>query len=334
MLPGVDSSLVLDRLAPDKAVIARRLLFAGQVLEPARFAARGLALSKHDLAVLGEFAARGLATQVAERVVSQDGSVRLVLRAGADVIETVAMPVGAVCVSTQVGCAVRCRFCASGKDGLARNLGVDEIVEQLVHARRQMRIDRVVFMGMGEPTHNLEHVLAAAAVFGRDGLISYRRQTLSTVGSRRAFARMQQAAVKPALALSLHAAEPALRKHLLPHAYDEPLPELVAAADQYARAIGNPVQIEWTLLRGVNDSDADIDALARLVRGVYGYVNFIVWNPVDGVEFAPTPHARVVEIVRRCKREGVLATMRVSAGADVDAACGQLRRRHGTPSLA
>lgn len=259
---------------------------------------------------------------------SKDGSVRLVLRMdGGDLVETVAMPVGAACLSTQVGCAVRCRFCASGKDGLKRNLTTVEIVEQLAHARAQMPIDRVVYMGMGEPTHNLENVLAAATRIRHDAQIGYRRQTLSTVGSRKAFARMLEAEVKPALALSLHAADPALRRHLLPHAYDEPLPELVAAADAYARAIGHPMQIEWTLLAGINDDDAQIDALVELVRGVHGYVNFIVWNAVEGAPYRAPELERVVAIVRRVKRQGVLATMRLSSGSDVDAACGQLRRR-------
>lgn len=318
----------LERLAPNKALIARRMLLAGQTVDAERFAARGLALSKADLAVLAELEAIGLCSRVVERVVSTDGSVRLVLAVDrGDLIETVAMPVGAACISTQVGCAVRCVFCASGRDGLKRNLDAVEIVEQLVHARRQMRIDRVVYMGMGEPTHNLDNVLAAAARFRHDGLIGYRRQTLSTVGSCRAFARMLEAEVHPALALSLHSADAATRRRLLPHASHEPLPELVAAADDYGRRIGNPVQIEWTLLAGVNDSDEAIDALAELVRGVYGYVNFIVWNRVDDLAFAAPSRARVVEIVRRTKRHGLLATMRISAGADVDAACGQLRRR-------
>lgn len=320
----------LDALSPAKAVIARRMLLAGQPLDAARFHARGLALSKADLAVLSTFASEGLATRVLERVPSADGSVRLVVGiGGGDAVETVAMPVGAVCVSTQVGCAVRCRFCASGKDGLKRNLTVGEIVEQLVHARREMRIDRIVFMGIGEPTHNLEAVLESAARFRHDGLIGYRRQTLSTVGSRRAFARMLEAEVRPALALSLHSVDPAVRRDLLPHAYDEPIPELIAAADAYSRAIDNPVQIEWTLLAGVNDRDEDVDALAALMRGVNGYVNFIVWNKVDDTPFEAPSHERVIEIVRRTKRQGVLATMRLSVGSDVDAACGQLRRRVG-----
>jgi 23S rRNA (adenine2503-C2)-methyltransferase len=324
---------ILDRLAPEKALIARRMVMDGRSIDIARFAARGLALSKGDLEIVAEFAAQGLHSQIVERVASKDGSVRLVLRvAGGDLVETVAMPVGAVCISTQVGCAVRCRFCASGKDGLKRNLTTIEIVEQLAHARAQMRIDRVVYMGMGEPTHNLENVLAAAALIHHDAQIGYRRQTLSTVGSRKAFARMLEAEVKPALALSLHAADPALRRHLLPHAYDEPLPELVAAADAYARAIGHPMQIEWTLLAGVNDDDAQIDALVELVRGVHGYVNFIVWNAVEDAPYRAPELERVVEIVRRVKRQGMLATMRLSSGSDVDAACGQLRRRVGAAS--
>lgn len=258
----------------------------------------------------------------------EDAAERLLVRlADGRSVETVRLPSASLCVSTQVGCAVGCTFCMTGREGLVRNLTADEILAQVVHARRRRKVRRVVFMGMGEPTHNLENVLAAAARFGRDGLISYRRQTLSTVGSQRAFARMLEAEVRPALALSLHSVDPAVRKHLLPQAGDDEIPALVAAADSYARTIGNPVQIEWTLLAGVNDRDADIDALAALVGGVYGYVNFIVWNRVDGADFAPTPRDRVVEIVRRLKNRGVLATMRVSVGADVDAACGQLRRR-------
>ncbi len=318
----------LDALSPAKAVAARRMLLAGQPIDAARFHARGMALSKADRAVIDAFESEGLATRVLERVPSGDGSVRLVVGVGGgDAIETVAMPAGAVCISTQVGCAVRCRFCASGKDGLKRNLGVAEIVEQLVHARREMRIDRIVFMGIGEPTHNLDAVLESARRFRDDGLIGYRRQTLSTVGSRRAFERMLAAEVKPALALSLHSVDPVIRRDILPHAYDEPIQDLIAAADAYSRAIDHPVQIEWTLLAGINDRDEDVDALATLMQGVNGYVNFIVWNRVAGVPFEAPPQERVVEIVRRTKRHGVFATMRLSAGADVDAACGQLRRR-------
>jgi 23S rRNA (adenine2503-C2)-methyltransferase len=210
---------------------------------------------------------------------------------------------------------------------LLRNLNVEEILEQVVHARRSRRVDRIVFMGMGEPTHNLEHVLAAVERLSREGRISPRRQTLSTVGSLAAFARLMMAAVKPCLALSLHSADEGVRRGLLPNAARDPLRELVLAADRYGRASGVPVQVQWTLLEGVNDRDADADALCALLHGVRCYVNFIVWNEVAGAPFAAPPRERIVALVRRVKRHGILATIRDSAGADVAAGCGQLRRR-------
>jgi 23S rRNA (adenine2503-C2)-methyltransferase len=314
-------------LPPAKARLARRWLLAGRAVVPELFARQGLALSRAEQTVLAA-ATEGLGTRVLRRVASRDGSVRLVVGlSDGEAVETVAMPIGAACVSTQIGCAVRCRFCASGRDGLRRNLTAGEIVEQVVHARRELPANRVVFMGMGEPTHNLEAVLAAVVVLREDGLISPRRLTVSTVGSSRAFARMEAAAVRPALALSLHAANRDLRRWLLPHAPDEEPEALVAAADAYGRASDNPIQVEWTLLAGVNDGDAEVDHMAELLAGVRGYVNFIVWNEVEGAPFTSPPRARIVELVRRVKRRGVLATIRDSAGADVEAACGQLRRR-------
>jgi 23S rRNA (adenine2503-C2)-methyltransferase len=193
-----------------------------------------------------------------------------------------------------------------------------------------MPIDRIVYMGMGEPTHNLDAVLVAAARLKHETQIGPRRQTLSTVGSVRAFARMHEAPVRPCLALSLHTADEALRRELLPRAGRDPLRELVAAADAYGRAVGTPVQFEWTLLAGVNDGDADADRLCELLRGVRGYVNFIVWNPVAGLPFAAPPRERTVALVRRVKQNGILATIRDSSGPDADAACGQLWLRART----
>ncbi len=319
----------LDSLLPPvKARLARREILGGRQPSVDYFARQGLALSPRERDAVAQWP--GLRTRVCERHIAADGTRRLVVALGdGERVETVAMPVGAACVSTQVGCAVGCRFCASGIGGLRRNLTADEIVEQVVHARREMRIGRVVFMGMGEPSHNLDAVLAAVAVLHREGLISLRKQTLSTVGSVAALARLARAPAQPCLALSLHAADPRLRAWLLPRAPRDALPDLIAAADRYARACGTPVQFEWTVLGGVNDRDEDVDALCRLVRGAWGYVNFIVWNAVAGLPFAPPARARVVEMVRRVKRGGILATIRDSAGAEVHAACGQLRLRTG-----
>lgn len=316
-------------LLPKKALVARRFVAAGKTPTDDDFAARGLMLTADERQRLACWLADGMTTAVVDEVRANDGTVRLVLGLGdGKRVETVAMPIGAVCVSTQVGCAVGCRFCASGMFGVERNLTADEILEQIVHARRRMRIDRVVFMGMGEPTHNLEQVLAAVARIREEVLISPRRQTLSTVGGVKALQRMAAAKVRPNLALSLHLADEDRRRELLPRAHKDPLREIVAAADAYAREVGTPVQFEWTLLAGVNDGDRDIEQLCELVAGVRGYVNFIVYNPVAGLPFAAPPRERIVAMVRECKRRGILATIRDSSGPDAEAACGQLRLRH------
>ena len=319
----------LGQLLPGaKATVALRLVGEGRKPTPADFQRKGVALSADEAAALARWLEDGLGTRVVEEVRARDGTIRLGIGLGdGRRVETVAMPVGAVCVSTQVGCAVGCRFCASGLLGVERSLDADEIVEQVVHARRLMPLDRVVYMGMGEPSHNLTAVLAAVAAIKRVAQIGPRRQTVSTVGSRRAFAQMTAAAVRPCLALSLHTADAARRRELLPRAPKEPLRELVLAADAYGRAIGTPVQFEWTLLAGVNDRDEDADALAALLQGIRGYVNFIVWNPVAGLPFAAPPRERIVELVRRVKQRGILATIRDSSGPDAEAACGQLRLR-------
>jgi 23S rRNA (adenine2503-C2)-methyltransferase len=329
MFPHPGLSGIAAVLPADKALVARRLVAAGRTPDAAAFDKAGLTLAPQELAALQQWVASGLETRVVEETVAEDGTIKLLLglRDGRT-IEAVAMPIGAACVSTQVGCAVGCRFCASGALGVERHLAVDEILEQVVHARRRMRIDRVVFMGMGEPSHNLDAVLEAVRRIKEEVLISPRRQTLSTVGGVKVFERMADAPVRPCLAVSLHTVNEDQRRKLLPNAHKDPLPEMIGAADAYGRAIRTPVQFEWTLLAGVNDGDEDIAGLCRLLRGVRGYVNFIVFNPVAGVPFTAPPRERIVEIVRQVKANDILATIRDSSGADAQAACGQLRLRH------
>ncbi len=313
-------------LPPAKALLARRLVAAGRTPNAYEFDRHGLRLAAGEQALLQRWLDAGLVTTVVHQVRARDGTVKLLLglRDGKRV-ETVAMPVGACCVSTQVGCAVGCRFCASGLFGVERHLGVDEIVEQVVHARRVLRIDRVVFMGMGEPTHNLDNVMAAVARIRDEVMISPRRQTLSTVGGVRALERLRTFAVRPCLAVSLHSANEHKRRELLPRAPKDALRDLVAAADAYGRDVGTPVQWQWTLLAGVNDGDDDVGELCTLLLGVRGYVNFIVYNPVEGLPFVAPPRERIVAIVRAVKARGILATIRDSSGPDAEAACGQLR---------
>lgn len=159
-------------------------------------------------------------------------------------VESVLLPRGGLCVSTQVGCAVGCVFCMSGKHGLLRQLGSAEIVAQVVLARRRRAVGKVVFMGMGEPAHNLDNVLEAIDLLGRYGNIGHKELVLSTVGDVRVFERLPREVVKPALALSLHSTDDALRAQLLPNAPRIAVAELVQRCEEYARATHYPTQYQ------------------------------------------------------------------------------------------
>jgi 23S rRNA (adenine2503-C2)-methyltransferase len=324
--PGLSS---LSALLPrSKALLALRLVAAGGLPTVHDFDKQGLTLSPAEKDELWDWLAVGLATSVREVMRSVDGTVKLLLQLQDEKkVETVAMPDGACCISTQVGCAVGCRFCASGLFGVERNLSSDEIIEQVVHARRLMPIDRVVYMGMGEPSHNLENVMEAVARIEKEALISPRRQTLSTIGGVKPIERMRNSPVRPCLALSLHSADEQRRRDLLPNAHGDSLRDVVMAADAYCREVGIPIQFEWTLLHGINDREQDVDQLCQLIQGVRGYVNFIVYNPVAGLPYQSPPRERIVEMVRAVKRRGILAKIRDSSGPDAQAACGQLRLR-------
>ena len=258
-----------------------------------------------------------------------DASRRLLLRLGdGKTIESVLLPGDGVCVSTQVGCAVGCTFCMTGRDGLMRQLTSGEIVAQVALARSRQRVRRVVFMGMGEPAHNLDNVLDAIALLGAEGDLAQKNLVFSTVGDRRVFERLPLSPIKPALALSLHTTKPELRAQLLPRAPRIEPAELVALAHAYSRATKYPTQYQWTLLEGVNDGDDELEALATLLDGHYAVVNFIPYNTIDGANFRRPSWTRAAEMTRYLHGRGVLAKLRRSAGQDVEAGCGQLRARH------
>jgi 23S rRNA (adenine2503-C2)-methyltransferase len=258
-----------------------------------------------------------------------DASVKLLLRLrDGKTIESVLLPGEGVCVSTQVGCAVGCTFCMTGRDGLMRQLSSGEIVAQVALARARNPVRRVVFMGMGEPAHNLDNVLAAIGLLGAEGDLAQKNLVFSTVGDRRVFERLPQGPIRPALALSLHTTKPELRAQLLPRAPRIEPAELVALADEYSRTTKYPTQYQWTLLEGVNDGDDELDALATLLAGHYAVVNFIPYNAVDGADFRRPTWQRAAEMTRYLHRRGVLAKLRRSAGQDIEAGCGQLRVRH------
>ncbi len=242
-------------------------------------------------------------------------------------VESVLLPRGGLCISTQVGCAVGCVFCMSGRDGLLRQLGSAEMVAQVVLARRRRAVSKVVFMGMGEPAHNLDNVLEAIQLLGTHGNIGHTNLVFSTVGDPRVFERLSLEKVKPALALSLHSTDAKLRSRLLPRAPQIAIEELVERAEAYARATGYPVQYQWTLLEGINDSDAELEGIARLLSGKYAIMNFIPFNDVDGLAFRRPSPERAAHMVHALKQHGILAKLRDSAGQEIEGACGQLRAR-------
>ena len=270
---------------------------------------------------------RELATVRAEHT-GADGSARLLLSLGdGQTIESVLLPGDGVCVSTQVGCAVGCLFCMTGRDGLTRHLRSAEIVAQVALARARRTMRRVVFMGMGEPAHNLDNVLEAITLLGTEGGLATKDLVFSTVGDRRVFERLPEGPVRPALALSLHTTNAALRATLLPRAPRIDPAELVALADDYARTTKYPIQYQWTLLEGVNDGDDELEHIAALLAGKYAVMNFIPYNTVAGTDFRRPSWQRAAAMVRYLHRRGVLAKLRRSAGQDVEAGCGQLRAR-------
>jgi 23S rRNA (adenine2503-C2)-methyltransferase len=280
-------------------------------------------------AALPDLTARfaALAT-VREEHAGADGSARLLLGlADGRTIESVLLPGDGVCVSTQVGCAVGCVFCMTGRDGLTRQLRSAEIVAQVSLARARRPIRRVVFMGMGEPAHNLDNVLEAIALLGTEGDLASKNLVFSTVGDKRVFERLPKATVKPALALSLHTTKPELRAQLLPRAPRIDPAELVALADEYSQTTKYPTQYQWTLLEGINDGDDELEQIASLLEGKYAVMNFIPYNTVDGTEFRRPSWQRAAAMSRYLVKRGILAKLRRSAGQDVEGGCGQLRAR-------
>ncbi len=262
----------------------------------------------------------------------EDGSARLLVRLGdGQLVESVLLPRDGLCVSTQVGCAVGCTFCMTGTTGLIRQVGSAEIVAQVALARTKRPVKKVVFMGMGEPAHNLDNVMEAIELLGTAGNIGHKNLVFSTVGDPRVFETLPRGPVKPALALSLHTTRADLREQLLPRAPRLTPEELVEAGETYARATGYPIQYQWTLLDGVNDSDDEIEGIVRLLSGKYAILNMIPFNTVEGMPYVRPSWEKAADIARRLHRRGILTKLRQSAGQDVDGGCGQLRARAQKP---
>ena len=243
-----------------------------------------------------------------------------------------------VCVSSQAGCAMGCGFCATGQAGFERHLTTGEIVEQVVRAARRARDDgrrlgNVVLMGMGEPLANFDRVWTAVERIHHDLGLSARRITVSTVGLVPGIRRLAAADLPVNLAVSLHAANDALRDELVPINRRHPLSVLMSACADHLRAKGRRLSFEWALIDGTNDRASDARELAELARGLPlpAHVNLIPLNPTPGFGTRGSSPARVERFREWLRELGVNATVRRNRGVDIDAACGQLAARVPAP---
>jgi 23S rRNA (adenine2503-C2)-methyltransferase len=275
---------------------------------------------------------------VISRHVSRDGTIKWLFDVGGgDAVETVFIPEddrGTLCISSQAGCAVGCRFCSTGHQGFSRNLSTAEIVYQLWHAQRELTggdpqvrgVTNVVMMGMGEPLQNYSALVPALKIMLDDHAygLSRRRVTVSTSGVVPMIERLA-ADCPVALAVSLHAPDDALRDELVPLNRKYPIDELLAACQGYLPAAPRDfITIEYCMLDGVNDSVAQAHALVRRLRQLPCKVNLIPFNPFPQSGLHRSPRDRVLAFADVLLRAGMVATIRKTRGDDIDAACGQL----------
>jgi len=276
-----------------------------------------------------------LTSRVVDRTDCDDGCIKLLVELhDGEHIEAVLIPTSqraSACVSTQVGCAMGCAFCASGLDGLVRNLTSGEILEQVLHLQIacERKITNVVFMGIGEPLANYDATVAAVRALidpERFG-ISARRITVSTVGLPEQIDKLAREDLPITLAISLHAPNDVIRSKLIPATKRFPLADVLAAAETFYASRKREVTLEYSLLAGVNDSLLCADALAKIASRLRCNVNLIQYNPVPSLPYA-RPTRQVVEaFATRLSDRGANVTIRRSRGLHADAACGQLRQR-------
>ncbi len=263
---------------------------------------------------------------------SSDGSTKFLFRLyDGYLIESVLIPEKrrlTLCVSSQAGCALGCRFCATGSMGFMRNLSSGEIVDQFLHAQKYApeRISNIVFMGMGEPTLNLRSVLKACDIISDEfgPSLSKKRITISTAGVVHALKRFVSKAGKLSLAISLHSADQAVREKIMPSAERNDLVEIMKEAKRYTELSGRRVSFEYLLLGGVNDSLADAKKLIKLIHGIPCKINLIRYNPNDGLPFKKPLESDVQKFKEFLHPRTYAVMIRESRGLDINGACGQL----------
>ena len=294
-------------------------------------------LSKSLRDRLDEIATIRMPAPVAE-MKSADGTIKWLFESGAgQAVETVFIPEpgrGTLCISSQVGCALDCAFCATGAQGFNRNLSADEIIGQVAHANRALparpngepAITNVVFMGMGEPLANYRNILPALDLLLSDFAygLSRRRITVSTSGIVPHIDKLGDEC-NVSLAVSLHAPNDELRDRLVPINRIHPIAELLESCWRYAAKRSNRfITFEYVMLRGVNDSLQHADQLASLLAGRAAKINLIPFNPFEGNEFGRSRKGDIERFQDRLRKRGLIATTRRTRGDDIDAACGQL----------
>lgn len=275
--------------------------------------------------------------EILSEKVSNDGTHKWLLRVdGNNAVETVFIPEtdrGTLCVSSQVGCALDCSFCSTGKQGFSRNLSVAEIIGQVWLANRQLgyfngrsrRISNVVLMGMGEPLLNFDNVVGAMSLMTDDlgfGLAN-KRVTLSTAGVVPAIDKLARQC-RVSLAVSLHAPNDELRDQLVPINRHYPIRELLDACERYSRSLGEPITYEYVMLTGVNDGPAEARQLARLLRNHSAKINLIPFNPFPGSGYTRSAQPNIDRFREILVDSGLITITRKTRGEDIDAACGQL----------
>ena len=265
---------------------------------------------------------------------SKDGTVKYLFElADGNCIETVLMRYNygnTVCVSTQVGCRMGCRFCASTQGGRVRNLEAGEIAAEIYGVMRDTgeRVSHVVLMGIGEPLDNFDNVMDFLEIVScADGInIGMRNFSLSTCGLVPMIDKLAEKKLQLTLSVSLHAPENTMRSSMMPVNNAYPVEQLIDACRRYQQTTGRRISFEYSMVRGVNDSDQTAAMLAKLIRGMGAHVNLIPINPVDGSPYSASDDANVRRFQQRLMDLGVNATVRRRLGQDISAACGQLRR--------
>ena len=273
-----------------------------------------------------------------EKTLANDGTLKLLLSTGDnESIECVGIPTAkrlTACLSSQVGCPMDCRFCATGKEGLKRSLNASEILDQILFIESEMnrKVTNIVFMGMGEPLLNINDLLLSIRSINEDFQISHRKITVSTVAVPKMISKLSAKSFQIlgkcqfTLAISLHASNQKTREKIIPSAKNYHIKNIIEDCKQYVKETGRRVSFEYLMLSGVNDKIEHANELSNLLRGFQCHVNLIQYNQIDEVEFKRASLKNLQLFQSRLFNNGIAVSFRQSRGLDKNAACGQLRQ--------